>query len=390
MDTGTCQDPYDTVFWPTRPQDPIVLVLVLVLVIDRLIPQAVIPILLSPSHCKLASNPRIDRADMVQSHDRTSTSTSTSTTNSQSKTMHRSGRSTALHGDLFGGHSVMVVDNRIDSPVSVSRPTFASNPFYHLQSMAVAAIRCQDIRVVFDNRTGKQTILDDLNLTVPAGQIMTLLGPSGCGKSTLLRVIAGLTKPNSGTLGIEGKSIAESQHKLAFVFQESALLPWRTVYQNVRLPWEIRKKQSSTDIESRIQNALDLVGFKPNDWNKKPHQLSGGMKMRASIARALITNPDILLLDEPFAALDDMLRSKLNDLLLKIVDQTQTTMLFVTHNISEAIYLSHSIAVFSQGRIGEVIDVDLPVPRTTSLRSSPEFAAMYGRVSQSLARNAAQ
>lgn len=284
----------------------------------------------------------------------------------------------------------MVVDNRMHSPVSVSGPTFASNPFYHLQSMAVAAIRCQDIRVVFDNRTGKQTILDDLNLTVPAGQIMTLLGPSGCGKSTLLRVIAGLTKPNSGTLGIEGKSIAESQHKLAFVFQESALLPWRTVYQNVRLPWEIRKKQSSTDIESRIQNALDLVGFKPNDWNKKPHQLSGGMKMRASIARALITNPDILLLDEPFAALDDMLRSKLNDLLLKIVDQTQTTMLFVTHNISEAIYLSHSIAVFSQGRIGEVIDVDLPVPRTTSLRSSPEFAAMYGRVSQSLARNAAQ
>jgi NitT/TauT family transport system ATP-binding protein len=153
---------------------------------------------------------------------------------------------------------------------------------------------------------------------------------------------------------------------------------------------EIRKIKSSTDIEPRIQNALELVGFKPNDWNKKPHQLSGGMKMRASIARALITNPNILLLDEPFAALDDMLRSKLNDLLLKIVDQTHTTMLFVTHNISEAIYLSHSIAVFSQGRIGEVIDVDLPVPRTAMVRSSPEFAALYGRVSQSLARNAAQ
>lgn len=254
--------------------------------------------------------------------------------------------------------------------------------------MADAAIRCEAIRVVFDQQGGQQTILDGLDLTVPAGQIVTLLGPSGCGKSTLLRVVAGLTRPSSGSISIEGKSVQETQHKLAFVFQESALLPWRTVYQNVRLPWELRKKEPSIELDSKIKNVLDLVGFKPADWNKKPHQLSGGMKMRASIARALITQPDILLLDEPFAALDDMLRSKLNDLLLKIVDQTQTTMLFVTHNISEAIYLSHSIAVFSQGKIGENIAVDLPFPRTADVRSSPEFAAMYGHVSQSLARNA--
>jgi len=232
--------------------------------------------------------------------------------------------------------------------------------------MASAAIECRSIEVVFANGNNKQTILDGLNLCVPAGQIVTLLGPSGCGKSTLLRVVAGLTKPTSGTLCIEGKSIAENQHKLAFVFQESALLP----------------------LDSAIQNVLELVGFKTTDWNKKPHQLSGGMKMRASIARALITQPDILLLDEPFAALDDMLRSKLNDLLLNIVEQTRTTMLFVTHNIAEAIYLSHSIAVFSQGKIGQQIDVDLPFPRQASVRSTPEFAAMYGRVSESLARNA--
>jgi len=245
--------------------------------------------------------------------------------------------------------------------------------------MASAAIECRSIEVVFANGNNKQTILDGLNLCVPAGQIVTLLGPSGCGKSTLLRVVAGLTKPTSGT---------RNQHKLAFVFQESALLPWRSVYQNVRLPWEIRKNQPGFALDSAIQNVLELVGFKTTDWNKKPHQLSGGMKMRASIARALITQPDILLLDEPFAALDDMLRSKLNDLLLNIVEQTRTTMLFVTHNIAEAIYLSHSIAVFSQGKIGQQIDVDLPFPRQASVRSTPEFAAMYGRVSESLARNA--
>jgi NitT/TauT family transport system ATP-binding protein len=197
-----------------------------------------------------------------------------------------------------------------------------------------------------------------------------------------------LTEPASGSVKIEGQSVRASQHKLAFVFQESALLPWRTVWQNVRLPWELRQGLSGQELESRIRTVLDLVGFKATDWHKKPHQLSGGMKMRASIARALITQPDILLLDEPFAALDDMLRSKLNDLLLRIVEQTKTTMLFVTHNIAEAIYLSHSIAVFSQGRIGEQIDVDLPFPRNSQVRSSPEFAATYGRVSESLIRNA--
>ena len=253
--------------------------------------------------------------------------------------------------------------------------------------MPAVAIECEGLRVIFSQRGAKQTILDGLDLDVPLGQITTLLGPSGCGKSTLLRVIAGLTEPTSGTVRIEGQSVRASQHKLAFVFQESALLPWRSVWQNVRLPWELRQGLSGQELESRIQTVLELVGFKGTDWHKKPHQLSGGMKMRASIARALITQPYILLLDEPFAALDDMLRSKLNDLLLRIVEQTKTTMLFVTHNISEAIYLSHSIAVFRQGTIGEQIAVDLPFPRNPQVRSSPEFAAYYGRLSESLIRN---
>ena len=249
--------------------------------------------------------------------------------------------------------------------------------------------------MVFQNRGLTQTILDRLDLQVPLGSIVTLLGPSGCGKSTLLRVVAGLISPTSGEVRIEGGSVRSAQYKLAFVFQESALLPWRTVWQNVRLPIEIRKGHTGNAesfqpqvVRERMEHTLDLVGFKPSDWHKKPHQLSGGMKMRASIARALITAPDILLLDEPFAALDDMLRSRLNDLLLKIVAETNSTMLFVTHNISEAIYLSHSIAVFSQGKIGESIRVELPFPRTAAIRSSSDFAAYYGRVSDSLIRNA--
>jgi NitT/TauT family transport system ATP-binding protein len=257
------------------------------------------------------------------------------------------------------------------------------------------AIKCDQVSVVFRNRTSEQRVLDHLDISVPRGQIVSLLGPSGCGKSTLLRVVAGLITPASGTINVEGKSVETSRDKLAFVFQEAALLPWRTVWQNVMLPWEIRGAQpgskqpapSKDQLREAIEKTLTLVGFKPTDWHKKPSQLSGGMKMRASIARALITQPDILLLDEPFAALDDMLRSKLNDLLLDIVSQTGCTMLFVTHNISEAIYLSHRIAVMSHGKIADTIDVDLPCPRESGVRGTPAFAGLYGQVAESLARS---
>ncbi len=248
-------------------------------------------------------------------------------------------------------------------------------------------VECEGVEVEFRRGRTVQRVLHGLNLHVERGQIVTLLGPSGCGKSTLLRVVAGLNRANRGEVRVFGAGVEESQRKLAFVFQESALLPWRTVWQNVRLPSEIRGSAGDATLKERIERVLDLVGFKPSDWTKKPSQLSGGMKMRASIARALITDPELLLLDEPFAALDDMLRSKLNDLLLEIAQRTGCTMLFVTHNIAEAIYLSHRIAVFRQGQIGEEITIDLPFPRTSGMRSSVEFANYYGRVSESLMRS---
>jgi NitT/TauT family transport system ATP-binding protein len=238
----------------------------------------------------------------------------------------------------------------------------------------------------------KQVVLDQLRLSVGQGEIVSLLGPSGCGKSTLLRVIAGLIDADSGEVTVCGHAVhrnmpKQTRHAMSFIFQEPALLPWRTVWQNVLLPLEIRKLHRQPHVRSLIEHLLTMVGFQRKDWNKFPAQLSGGMKMRASIARAMSTEPTVLLLDEPFAALDDMLRSKLNDLLLSISQERNCTMLFVTHNIAEAVYLSHSIAVMSHGRIAEQIAVPLAFPRETSMRSSAAFANFYGIVSDALARS---
>ena len=250
-------------------------------------------------------------------------------------------------------------------------------------------ISCRGIALAFGSRTAKQQVLNDLSLDVLSGQIVSLLGPSGCGKSTLLRIVAGLIKSDAGTIVINGDAVSmnmprSSRDKLSFVFQEPALLPWRTVWQNVMLPSQLRGNHRMRETKDFAEHLLGLVGFQKSDWRKFPSQLSGGMKMRASIARAMSTRPTILLLDEPFAALDDMLRSKLNDLLLAIAAEQQCTMLFVTHNISEAIYLSHSIAIMSHGRIAERMAVPFTFPREAGLRSTSEFAAYYGQVATSL------
>ena len=251
-------------------------------------------------------------------------------------------------------------------------------------------IVCTQLGLSFWNHGAMQTVLNDLTLQVDAGQIVSLLGPSGCGKSTLLRVIAGLIESDTGEAMVNGQRVSKQmpsriRDKISFVFQEPALLPWRTVWQNVMLPCELRQYQHRVETKLHVEKLLSLVGFKRSDWNKLPSQLSGGMKMRASIARAMSTNPTILLLDEPFAALDDMLRSKLNDLLITISMEQNCTMLFVTHNIAEAIYLSHEIAIMSFGRIAEFMKVPMRFPRTSRDRSTPEFAAYYGQVSEALA-----
>jgi len=252
-------------------------------------------------------------------------------------------------------------------------------------------ISCQGVQLAFGTGAARQNVLNDLQLEVNAGQIVSLLGPSGCGKSTLLRVIAGLIEPDAGSVVVDSESVSTKmphslREKMSFVFQEPALLPWRNVLQNVILPTQLRGVHKQKETADFVERLLGLVGFKKSDWRKFPSQLSGGMKMRASIARAMSTRPSILLLDEPFAALDDMLRSKLNDMLLAIAAEQKCTMLFVTHNISEAIYLSQAIAIMSHGRISERMEVPFLFPREAGLRSTGQFAAYYGQVAESLSK----
>ncbi len=242
----------------------------------------------------------------------------------------------------------------------------------------VTGIGIRDLSV----RLGEQTVLNGLSIDVLPGEIVSLLGASGCGKSTLLRAIARLVKPAAGEVMFSRTNRRPGD--LAFVFQDATLLPWRTVAENVVLPLQLGSHQRGSS-QASVHAALTAVGLSERDYGKFPRELSGGMRMRTSIARALVTDPSILLLDEPFAALDDILRNRLNDLLLQLWQERQRTILFVTHNIAEAIYLSHRIAIFGSGKIAEVVINPLPWPRMAVHRSSPEFAAFFGRVSQTLA-----
>ncbi|MFN7877855.1 MAG: ABC transporter ATP-binding protein [Pirellula sp.] len=250
-------------------------------------------------------------------------------------------------------------------------------------------LKCREISVAFRSKNGKkQPVLTSFNLDIQKASITTLLGPSGCGKSTVLRIVAGLLVPDSGVVIVGGRESlntdASYRSKMSFVFQESALLPWRSVLENVRLPLELRADKPKSEIADVCQHWLNQVGLAPNDWQKRPSQLSGGMKMRVSIARAMTTAPEILLMDEPFAALDDVLRSRLNDLLLKIAKNEKCTVLFVTHNIAEAVYLSNSITIMANGRNSSTIGVDFMAPRDAALRSSQVFIDVYGEVSRTL------
>ncbi|PRY88257.1 ABC transporter ATP-binding protein [Donghicola tyrosinivorans] len=250
----------------------------------------------------------------------------------------------------------------------------------------MSVIEAKALNLTFQSNDGPIQALRDVNLNIEKGDFVSFIGPSGCGKTTFLRCIAGLEHPTSGTLTVNGMTPDEARKARAYgyVFQAAGLYPWRTIGGNIRLPLEIMGFSKSDQAE-RVRKTLDLVDL--SGFEKKfPWQLSGGMQQRASIARALAFDADILLMDEPFGALDEIVRDKLNEALLKLWARTEKTIGFVTHSIPEAVYLSTKIVVMSPrpGRITDVIESTLPRERPLDIRDSAEFIQIAHRVREGL------
>jgi len=230
-----------------------------------------------------------------------------------------------------------------------------------------AFIEVQGAEMVFNTKKGRFHALRDIHLKVDQGEFITLIGHSGCGKSTLLNLIAGLTRPSSGVLLCDNREIAAPGPERAVVFQNHSLLPWLTCFDNVHLAVErvFGASEPKARLKQRTKEALDLVGM-GHALHKRPHEVSGGMKQRVGIARALAMEPKVLLMDEPFGALDALTRARLQDELLKIVERTKSTVVMVTHDVDEAVLLSDRIVMMTNGpaaTIGEILTVDLQRPR---------------------------
>ncbi len=248
-------------------------------------------------------------------------------------------------------------------------------------------IKIENLNVQFPDKNGGEPVhaLQDINLEVMPGEFISLVGPSGCGKTTLLRTIADLQQPTSGIISIRGQSPRDirMQKKFGIVFQSPVLYDWRTVRRNVCMPMELMglPKKYRT---ARVTEMLELVGL--YTFGKMyPHELSGGMQQRVGIARALAIDPEILLMDEPFSALDEFTKEKLHEDVMMIWSKTNKTIIFVTHNISEAVFLSDRVVVLSPhpGRLSEIVEVNLPRPRSLSIKNSVEFNELVKKVRDS-------
>jgi NitT/TauT family transport system ATP-binding protein len=264
--------------------------------------------------------------------------------------------------------------------------TPSTTPTQDVDGLSPLVIRASNLDLTFQTNDGPVHALKDVNLEVNKGDFVSFIGPSGCGKTTFLRCIAGLETPTSGALSVNGMTPDDARRARAYgyVFQAAGLYPWRTIGGNIRLPLEIMgfSKAEMGERTKRVLNLVDLEGFE----KKFPWQLSGGMQQRASIARALAFDADILLMDEPFGALDEIVRDHLNEQLLQLWARTEKTIAFVTHSIPEAVYLSTKIVVMSPrpGRISDVIESPLPRDRPLSIRDSAEFIAIANRVRDGL------